>query len=351
MSSADFELFSQNFRYEPETGKLFRLKFYNKPEEREINKIDDNGYIRLDWRQQMWASHRVAFLLMTGEWPFVIDHINGIRHDNRWTNLRNVDVRGNSSNKDIHRDGKLLGVSVADSGRFESRISVDSRNIWLGTFDTPEQAHNEYNRVLKIIQTEGVEALGLADIKHKEDDMYGISWYSSENAFRVKTYKFCKNGSSVGTFKDLEAAKQWAAEARKIESRADLSNLRKKILTEVGKAGVLGVWRNSKHQSWDAYIPGDKRMFLGRYETIDKASEAVQKAKSFLMSGQTDQINHINFNIPPTRTLPKNITFQQCSQKYRVTVERDGKSRQKEFKTQEEAVAALEEFKQSKDSK
>jgi len=40
--------------------------------------------------------HRLAWAFMKGEWPNVIDHLNGIRNDNRWSNLRNGTARDNT---------------------------------------------------------------------------------------------------------------------------------------------------------------------------------------------------------------------------------------------------------------
>ena len=47
-----------------------------------------------------FPAHRIAFLWMTGRWPEPeTDHINGIRNDNRWSNLREVTVSQNQLNR------------------------------------------------------------------------------------------------------------------------------------------------------------------------------------------------------------------------------------------------------------
>jgi hypothetical protein len=84
---------------------------------------------------------------MTGRWPNgVVDHINGDTSDNQWSNLRDVTHSVNCQNqrraKRSNASG-LLGVSFFD-GKPRASISVDGRPIHLGTFDTPEAAHQAY---------------------------------------------------------------------------------------------------------------------------------------------------------------------------------------------------------------
>lgn len=87
---------------------------------------------------------------MTGGWPrFTIDHINGDGSDNRWANLRDVPLFVNQQNMRKPRGGQrtnkigVLGVTQVGR-RFSARLSVDKRTTYLGTFDTPEEAHAAY---------------------------------------------------------------------------------------------------------------------------------------------------------------------------------------------------------------
>ena len=90
--------------------------------------------------------HRLAWLYVHGEWPHGdIDHINGIPHDNRIENLRDVSHRTNSENRRHGRNGGLIGTAFhKHSGRWRAIIGANSKYITLGYFDTAEEAHARY---------------------------------------------------------------------------------------------------------------------------------------------------------------------------------------------------------------
>ena len=105
------------------------------------------GYWSLSVDKVRTSGHRIAWLLMTGEWPQQdIDHINGDRADNRWTNLRLATRSENMENlRGPHADNEtgFLGVS-RKRDRFEASITKDRKRQRLGVFDTPQEAHQAY---------------------------------------------------------------------------------------------------------------------------------------------------------------------------------------------------------------
>jgi hypothetical protein len=88
---------------------------------------------------------------MTGEDPglMTIDHINRVRDDNRWCNLRLADYSLQKQNRGVLKTSstKLKGAFVAKRpwGKpYRSAITRNGVRISLGSFNSPEEAHQAY---------------------------------------------------------------------------------------------------------------------------------------------------------------------------------------------------------------
>lgn len=68
-----------------------------------------SGYLQVsittNKKRKMYKQHRVAHFLRTGEWPEMIDHLNGIKDDNSEGNLVASDASLNQRNQYTHREG------------------------------------------------------------------------------------------------------------------------------------------------------------------------------------------------------------------------------------------------------
>ncbi|MCW1985616.1 UNVERIFIED_ORG: hypothetical protein M2348_001348 [Sphingomonas sp. R1F5B] len=86
-------------------------------------------------------AHRVIWKMMTGHDADCIDHIDGDRANNKWCNLRSVSAFENCSNTAVYRSNRLgvAGVSI-DRGKWRARITFERKTIFLGHFDTMEEA-------------------------------------------------------------------------------------------------------------------------------------------------------------------------------------------------------------------
>ena len=104
------------------------------------------GYISITLMNVRQFAHRWAWLWMTGEWPLaIIDHRNGVRDDNRWGNLRLADKSLNAANSVAQRTNPtgVKGVHLDGKG-YRARLKLHGREIYLGHFDTIEEAAEAY---------------------------------------------------------------------------------------------------------------------------------------------------------------------------------------------------------------
>jgi hypothetical protein len=135
--------------YNPETG-VFTRKTGSRAFKvgEEAGYVNTDGYRRLMIEWKRYQAHRLAWLYMTGDWPTKeIDHINGDKSDNRFSNLRQASSAENSRNVKRHVDNAsgFKGICFHKySGRWMARIKTDGKCKSLGYFGTPEEAHTAY---------------------------------------------------------------------------------------------------------------------------------------------------------------------------------------------------------------
>lgn len=113
-----------------------------------------DGYVYITVGGKRYSAHRLAWFYVTGYWPKdEIDHINGIRSDNRFENLREATSSINKQNQRIARSNNkvgLLGVCKA-RGKYLAQIRLYGKNKFLGYFENPQLAHSAYIKAKRVI--------------------------------------------------------------------------------------------------------------------------------------------------------------------------------------------------------
>lgn len=115
------------------------------------------GYrvIRLDL--ELHYAHRLAWLYITDGWPAAeVDHIDGDKGNNRWSNLRDVAHKANCANQHVAQGSAgLLGAAWNKrSKNWRAIVTRDDKQIHIGTFPTPGAAHVAYLQARQVLDAE-----------------------------------------------------------------------------------------------------------------------------------------------------------------------------------------------------
>lgn len=146
------EYLHKRLRCEPETGKLFWRDCEDMPNswlaryasKEAFTAVSNYGYRVGTIDGKLFQAHRIIFAMHHGEWPEdQIDHINGVRRDNRIVNLRAVSHAENGRNQSMRKNNKSGVTGVywhKRDWKWVAQIKVNCRNKYLGLFDTIDEA-------------------------------------------------------------------------------------------------------------------------------------------------------------------------------------------------------------------
>lgn len=112
--------------------KVWNAKY---PGKQALTAVNSKGYLCGKFRGKYLSAHRAAFACMTGELPEQdVDHIDGQKENNSWSNLRLVSHSENCSNRAMHKNNTSGEVGVSfdkKSQKWRAKI----KNTVIGLFE------------------------------------------------------------------------------------------------------------------------------------------------------------------------------------------------------------------------
>lgn len=123
----------RGYTYDPETGLIYNR--YGK----EVRNKSKKGYIRIESSIHL-LGHHFAWYLVNKECVEEIDHINGVRDNNRIINLRSVTKSENQWNR-LTAKGYTWHKR---HNKWQAQIKINNKVIYLGVFNSEQEARNTY---------------------------------------------------------------------------------------------------------------------------------------------------------------------------------------------------------------
>ena len=103
-----------------------------------------NGYVKIKVAGRYYRAHRLAWLIVYGSFPpDQLDHINGVRYDNRIINLRAVTNTENCRNRALDNRNKSGHIGIyynKQRNKWTASIGINYKKVHLGHFENLEDA-------------------------------------------------------------------------------------------------------------------------------------------------------------------------------------------------------------------
>ena len=148
-----YEKARDTLNYNSDTG-IFTWRVINSNRVKigwEAGARNSNGYriigMAINGKGRRLLAHRIAWFIINGSLPNMIDHINGIKDDNSISNLRSCTNQQNSLNKSKQSNNTSGFKGVCwrkDTRKWKAEICHNGKSISLGCFDCPKEASKVY---------------------------------------------------------------------------------------------------------------------------------------------------------------------------------------------------------------
>lgn len=102
------------------------------------------GYRCIGINGRIYQEHRIAWFLMTGKSPLLLDHKNGVKDDNSLDNLRPATESQNGQNRRAYSRVGTKGIHKLANGKYRVRIGMNGKRKLIGDFFSLEMARSAY---------------------------------------------------------------------------------------------------------------------------------------------------------------------------------------------------------------
>lgn len=135
--------------------------------------------VQVDGR--LYLAHRLTWVWFKGDSPdAVVHHKRSDKRNTIW-DLENISNRENCSIEKVEASGLPVGVHWhAATGRYRAQIRWQGRSQYLGSYDTPQEASEAYQRALERVNQ------GLAPETPLKDYYLGTCWYKITGKWKAQ---------------------------------------------------------------------------------------------------------------------------------------------------------------------
>jgi hypothetical protein len=137
------EFVRRTFKYDPEDGVLrWNIRGQGIPYGKRAGSFA-NGHWSVRIFDKRFFTGPLIWFYMTGEWPDqMVDHKDGVKTNDKWSNLRLATRAQNAMNAKVRKDNILghKGIHQNPNGKFRVTITVDKKTLHLGYVKTLKEA-------------------------------------------------------------------------------------------------------------------------------------------------------------------------------------------------------------------
>lgn len=158
MLNINLEYINEYLTYDASTGNLYQLKKRPKIQVGSLaGGINKKGYRYIQLNGRKYPSHHIVWFIETNSFPQKqIDHIDGNKTNNKFSNLREVTNKQNTENRGKQKNNKTGYKGVSFNNRLKkyvAQIQHNNKPIHIGVYQNSYDAHLAYEEKAKELFT------------------------------------------------------------------------------------------------------------------------------------------------------------------------------------------------------